>query len=163
MTVNQLARSLVPCLGLRTTHGIQGMRRVTVFKPFTFIATSKMFMCLVQSSTRLCQLQYLSRSSLHRLAGLPCRLFLSGPSVVFEAVDMPCPGQFRFSHIVDYVYDFCLLPDPQHTFSILVCAAASLVCACLVMASPNKYLRQANNDYPNNQWTAKNKERKLFW
>ena len=53
-------------------------------------------------------LQYLSRSSLHRLAGFPCRLFLSyglqavtrvarGPSVVFEAVNMPCPGPFHFS------------------------------------------------------------------
>ena len=31
-----------------------------------------------------------------------------GPSVVFEAVDMPCPGQFKFSHSVDYMYDFCL-------------------------------------------------------
>ena len=51
-------------------------------------------------------LQYLSRSSLHRLTGLPCRIFLSvicspsggtrGPSVVFEAVDMPCLGPFHF-------------------------------------------------------------------
>ena len=61
----------------------------------------------------LCQivsLQYLSRSSLHRLAGLPCHLFLSlwspsgdmqGTSVVFGAVDMPFPGPFRFfSHIL---------------------------------------------------------------
>ena len=66
----------------------------------------------------LCQivsLQYLSRSSLHRLAGLPCRLVLSlwspsgntrGPSVVFEAVDMPCPRPFHFSQIADYVYDY---------------------------------------------------------
>ena len=57
-------------------------------------------------------LQYLSRSSLHRLAGLPCRLFLSyGLQVVFEAVDMPCPGSFHFSHIADYIYDLCPLPD----------------------------------------------------
>ena len=27
-----------------------------------------------------------------------------GPSVVFEAVDMPCPGPFHFSHSVDYIY-----------------------------------------------------------
>ena len=29
-----------------------------------------------------------------------------GPSVVFEAVDMPCPGPFHFSYSVDYIYDF---------------------------------------------------------
>ena len=27
-----------------------------------------------------------------------------GPSVVFEVVDMPCPGPFHFSHSVDYIY-----------------------------------------------------------
>ena len=68
----------------------------------------------------LCQsvsLQYLSRSSLHRLAGLPCHLFLSyhlhvvTREVVFEAVDVPCSGPFHFSHIADYFYDFCPLPD----------------------------------------------------
>ena len=73
-------------------------------------------------------LQYLSRSSLHRLAGLPCRLFLwspsgdaRGPSVVFEAVNMPCPGPFHFSHSVDYIYEFCPLPDPDVGPSIFVC------------------------------------------
>ena len=56
---------------------------------------------------------------------------------------MPCPRPFNFSHSVHYIYDFCPLPDPdvgpsifvcdvEHTFSILVCAAASLLCACLV-------------------------------
>ena len=65
------------------------------------------------------------------------------PSVVFEAVDKPCPGPFHFSHSVDYIYEFCLLPDPdvgpsifvcdvEHTSFHLVCAAASLFCACLV-------------------------------
>ena len=44
-----------------------------------------------------------------------------GPSVVFEMVDMPCPGPFHFSHIADYIYDFCLLPDPDIGLSILVC------------------------------------------
>ena len=74
-------------------------------------------------------LQYLSRSSLHRLAGLPCRLFLSwspsgdarGPSVIFEAVNMPCPGPFHFSHSVDYIYEFCPVPDPDVGPSIFVC------------------------------------------
>ena len=32
-----------------------------------------------------------------------------GPSVVFEAVDMPCPGPFHFSYSVDYIYDICLV------------------------------------------------------
>ena len=64
-----------------------------------------------------------------------------GPSVVFEAVDMPCQGPFNLSHIADY--DFRPLPDPdvglailvcdvEHTFFILVCAAARLFCAGLV-------------------------------
>ena len=44
-----------------------------------------------------------------------------GPSVVFEAVDMPCPGRFHFSHIADYIYDFCLLPGPDVGLSIIVC------------------------------------------
>ena len=67
----------------------------------------------------------------YRVAGLPCRIFLSygvqvvtctrGPSVVFEAVDMPCQRPFHFSHSVDYIYDFCPLPDPDVCLSILVC------------------------------------------
>ena len=36
-----------------------------------------------------------------------------GPSVVFEAVDMPCPGPFHFSHSVNYIYEFCPLPNPD--------------------------------------------------
>ena len=70
----------------------------------------------------------MSISSLHRLAGLPCRVFLSwspngdtrGPSVVFEAVDVPCPGPFHMSHITDYIYDFCH-PDSDFGLYILVC------------------------------------------
>ena len=34
---------------------------------------------------------------------------------------MPCPEQFHFSHIADYIYDFCPLPDPDVGLSILVC------------------------------------------
>ena len=44
-----------------------------------------------------------------------------GPSVVFEAVNMPCPGPFHFSHSVDYIYEFCPLPDPDVGHSIFVC------------------------------------------
>ena len=34
---------------------------------------------------------------------------------------MPCPVPFHFSHIADYVYDFCPLPDPEVGVSIIVC------------------------------------------
>ena len=40
-----------------------------------------------------------------------------GPSVIFEAVDILCPGPFHFSH----TYDFCPLPNPDVGLSILVC------------------------------------------
>ena len=67
-----------------------------------------------------------------------------GASVFFEAVDMPCPGPFHFSHSVDCIYYFCPLPDPdvglsifvcdvEHTSFHLVCAAACLFCDCLVI------------------------------
>ena len=66
-----------------------------------------------------------------------------GPSVVFEVVNMPCQGPFNFSHSVHYNYDFFPLPDPyvgpsifvcdvEHISFLLVWAAASLFCACLV-------------------------------
>ena len=102
-------------------------------------------------------LQYLSRSSLHRLAGLPCRLFFSyglqvviadtrSPSVVFEAVDMPCPAaqdHFIFLTVLIISMTFVLSLTQMLVFlslyvmlsillSILVCAAARLFCACLV-------------------------------
>ena len=75
-------------------------------------------------------LQYLSRSSLHRLAGLPCRLFLSyGLQAATREVHwsslrrLICPAQehFIFSHSVDYIYEFCPLPDPDVGPSIFVC------------------------------------------
>ena len=44
-----------------------------------------------------------------------------GPSVVFEAVNMPCPGPFHFSHSVDYIYEFCPLPDSYVGPSLFVC------------------------------------------
>ena len=34
---------------------------------------------------------------------------------------MPCPRPFHFSRIADYIYDFCLLPDPDVGLSVLVC------------------------------------------
>ena len=32
---------------------------------------------------------------------------------------MPCPGPFHFSHIADYIYNFCPLSDPDVGLSIL--------------------------------------------
>ena len=66
-----------------------------------------------------------------------------GPSVVLERVDIPCPEPFHLSHSVDYIYDFFLSLTQMLVFlssyvmlslllSILVCAAASLFCACVV-------------------------------
>ena len=66
-----------------------------------------------------------------------------GPLVVFEGVDIPCPEPFHLSHSVDYIYDFVLSLTQMLVFlslyvmlslllSILVCAAASLFCACVV-------------------------------
>ena len=86
-----------------------------------FLGWAKASACRLQVSLScavLCQiesLQYVSRSSLRRLACRPCRIFLSyyglqvvtctrGSSVVSEAVDMPCPGPFRLYHIADYMY-----------------------------------------------------------
>ena len=34
---------------------------------------------------------------------------------------MPCPGPFHFPHSVDYIYEFCPLPDPDVGPSIFVC------------------------------------------
>ena len=35
---------------------------------------------------------------------------IRGPSVVFEAVDVPCPGPLHLSHIADYIYDLSPFP-----------------------------------------------------
>ena len=34
---------------------------------------------------------------------------------------MPCPGPFHFSHSVDYIYEFCPLPNPDVGPSIFIC------------------------------------------
>ena len=47
-----------------------------------------------------------------------------GPSDdVFEAVYLPCPAPLHFSHIANYVYEFCPLSDPDVDPSIHVCDA----------------------------------------
>ena len=74
-------------------------------------------------------LQYLSRSSLHRLAGLPCRLFLSyGLQVVTRELHrlslgrLICPAQDHFIFLTVYIIsDFCPFPDPDVGPSIFVC------------------------------------------
>ena len=93
-------------------------------------------------------LQYLARSSLHRLAGLPCRLFLSyGLQVVTREVHrsslrrLICPAQdhlmfltlliismtfvFSLTQMLVFLYLYVML---SILLSILVCAAASLFC-----------------------------------
>ena len=97
-------------------------------------------------------LQYLSRSSLHRLAGLPCRIFLSyGLQVVIREVHrlslrrLICPAQDHFifltvliismtfvlslTQMLIFLYLYVML---SILLAMLVCAAASLFCACLV-------------------------------
>ena len=85
----------------------------------------------------------LSVSSFHNILWSP-----SGgtrcSSLVFEAVDMPCPGTFHFSHSADYIYDFLYSPWPRcwsfyscmwcwaYLFPFLSVRPASLLCACLV-------------------------------
>ena len=75
-------------------------------------------------------LQYLSTSSLHRLAGLPCRIFLSYClQVVTREVHrlslrrLICTAQ---DHLIvltvyNYIYEFFPLPDPDVGPSIFVC------------------------------------------
>ena len=93
-------------------------------------------------------LQYLSRSSLRRLAGLPCRLFLSfGLQVVTREVRRSslkrfiCPARtISFFPVLIISMTFVLSMTQMLVFlslyvmlsmllSILVCAAASLFCA----------------------------------
>ena len=38
---------------------------------------------------------------------------------------MPCPGPFHFSHSVDYIYEFCPLPNPDVGPSIFVSGLTS--------------------------------------
>ena len=45
---------------------------------------------------------------------------------------MPCPGPLHFSHIADYIYYFCLLPDLDVGLSVLVCDVEHIYFACLV-------------------------------
>ena len=104
-----------------------------------------------------CTLEYriapvFARSSLHRLAGLPCRIFLSyGLLVMTREVHrsslrwLICPAQDYFicltvlilymtfvlslTQVLVFLSVYVIL---SILLSVLVCAAASLLCACLV-------------------------------
>ena len=119
------------------------------------ITLSCAFLCHIVS------LQYLSRSFLHRLAGLLCRLFFSyGLQVVTREVHrlslrrFICPAQdhFIFLTVLIISMTFVLSLTQMLVFlslyvmlsillsnSILVCAAASLFCACLVSDYKEKH------------------------
>ena len=102
-----------------------------------------MLACFVLSSARSCR----SSICLGRLStAWPVSLVIffviwsssgdtRGPSVVFKAVDMPCPGSFHCSYSVDYIYNFCPLPDPDVGLSIFICDVEHIsfhfaLCSC---------------------------------
>ena len=75
--------------------------------------------CLVLSSAISCRSSIcagrISTAWLVSLVVFPCHIWYPsgdarGPPVIFEAVDMPCPGPFHFPLRVDYIYEFCPLP-----------------------------------------------------
>ena len=107
--------------------------------------------CAVLS--HIVSLQYLSRSSLHRLAGLPCRLFLSyGLQLVAREVHrlslrrFICPAQDHFIFLTVYIISMTFilsLTQMLVLLSLYTCdveptsfhfglCAASLFYACLV-------------------------------
>ena len=132
-----IGQPLCPVVGRRPQHAVSKLA------------------CLVHSSARSCRSGIcpgrLSTAWLVSLVVFSCHNMClwspsgntRGPSVVFEADDMPCPRPFHFSHIADYIYDIVFSLTQMLVFlslyvmlsillSILVCAAASLFCACLV-------------------------------
>ena len=111
-TIIIIRQPLCPVVGRRPQHAVSKLP------------------CLVLSSAISCRssicLGRLSTDWLVSLLVFSCHIWspsgdTRGPSVVFEAVDMPCPGPFHFSYSVDYIYDFCPLPDPDVGLSIFVC------------------------------------------
>ena len=115
-------------------------------------AISKLPCLVLSSAIIIVSLQYLSRSSLHRLAGPPCHLFLSyGLQVVTREVHqlslmrLICPDQDHFIFLTVYIISMTFVLSLTQMLvllslyvmlsillSILVCAASSLFCACLV-------------------------------
>ena len=94
-----LGQPLCPVVGRRRQHAVSKLA------------------CIVQSSAR----SYPASICL----GRPILVIWSpsgdtrGPSVDFEAIDMPCSEPLHFSHIADY--DFCPIFDPDVGLSLLVC------------------------------------------
>ena len=129
-----IRQSLCPVVGGRPQHG--GLQ-ITLY-------------CAVLC--HILSIQYLSRSSLHRLAGLPRRLFLSyGIQVVTREVHrlslrrLICAAQDHFILLTVYIISMSFVLSLTQMLvllslyvmlsillSILVCAAASLFCACFV-------------------------------
>ena len=103
------------------------------------VTLSCAFLCHIVS------LQYLSRSSLHRLAGLPCRLFLSyGLQVVTREVHrsslrrLICPAQDHFIFLtvliisMTFVLSLTQMLVFLSLYVMLSILLSSLLCACLV-------------------------------
>ena len=109
--------------------------------------------CLVLSSAISCRSSICpTRSSVHRLAGLPCRLFLSYDlQVTIREVHLLslrrliCPSHDHFIFLSLYIISMTFVLSLTYMsvllslyvmlsirLSILVCAAAGLFCACLV-------------------------------
>ena len=82
----------------------------------------------------LCQIvsvQYLSRSSLNRLAGLPFRLFLC---YSLQVVDFLCPRLFNCTHVADYIYYLqSKIHSNINTRTLSFVPAQSTVCICTHM------------------------------
>ena len=99
------------------------------FEPATGCRLQVSLSCAVLS--HIVSLQYLSRSSLHRLAGLHCCLFLSyGIQVVTREVhrsslrQLICPAQDHyvfFTLLIIYMTGACPLPGPDVGLSIFAC------------------------------------------
>ena len=116
-------------------------------------ASSKLA-CLVLSSARWCRSSICPglSSPLVQVVSSACRLFLShGLQVVTLEPEvhlsflrrLMCPAQDHFIFLILLIIsDFCPLPDPDVILlSILVCAAASLFCACLVSVKCSRRYR----------------------
>ena len=93
--------------------------------------------------------------------------FLRVPSIVFEVVDKPCQGPFHFSRIADMTFVLSLtqmlvflsLYDVyvmlSILLSILVCAAASLFCACLVSVQAPYFINLRRETWSTTKNTSK--------
>ena len=132
--------------------GTDGLWSSSLGRSVLWLAKASVYRLQVSlSCTALCHIvspQYLSMSSLHRLAGLvslvifSCRMVSAsgdtrGPSVVFKAVDVPCPGPLNFFTLLIMSMTFVLSLTQvlalrslyvmlSILLSTLICAAASL-------------------------------------